>query len=878
MATYNNIKKIKIGDNIFNLYDSGNSGGTVTSVAVSNATNGGLSISGSPISTSGTISIGQSNVLTSAQTTQAVYPIKIDKNGHISAYGSAVTIVNTRGTAASGGTTLSVVNTGDMYTWNNKQDKLTNPVTGTGTSGYLVKWNGSTSVTNGPQLGSSTTTFLRNDGNWATPANTDEKVTQTATTTDATYEILFSGTADNTTRTEGTRKTNTLTYNPSTKTLTTTNIVATYLKATDAKITNILEANEVHTNKWTAANIANIGGSFYISPTMESNITGATISVSSNVYTFSVSGGTFSTTAANVNWNTGSRVMATGTITKGGVEYPIGTVIGTLSAISSTGFTINNILSANKGTLDKISAASGSYTAGKVQISMYQIKDGSAYKPVGIYLTSYGADTGEGGTKDTSLDTFIDIYGGTNAIGSNAGMGGADPNVRIGYLSHLDSYTDSAGNTRQPTGWGIYTDNGYFKGVVVADSGSIGHFTINANAIYSGSHSAYNSNDAGIFLGRPSNESSDYYVAGGPNAEWYLKSDGTAKIGAMTLEKVNNVFTLKVPAANITGTLTASQIDVSGVISAGSIVTNTLEGGTFNTTNYIRVSTQASSSLTIGTSGAKTDWRIIAGKTFGVDKSGNLYATSANVTGTITASGGSITGGLTVTGYFTTNASRTTYNSTSATGITIDKNGIGGYGSSSAYFNMTTGGVLTAAGANVLTATIGNATNKITIGTGSSGHSSIRYGMTTLADATNNGFYIGTDGIALGKGVFKVTAAGALTATSATITGAITATSLKIGSGSTDYANDITTISSKASGDAEYSVEIITSNFIPTATGNNTLITLTARVTKLGSTNNIGTINYQWYGDNDSLGTTARSATYNVPANATYTTYRVEIS
>lgn len=66
--------------------------GTVTSVGVSNSTNGGLSISGSPITTSGTISIGHSNVLSSAQTTQAVYPIKIDKNGHISAYGSAVSI------------------------------------------------------------------------------------------------------------------------------------------------------------------------------------------------------------------------------------------------------------------------------------------------------------------------------------------------------------------------------------------------------------------------------------------------------------------------------------------------------------------------------------------------------------------------------------------------------------------------------------------------------------------------------------------------------------------------------------------------------------------------------------------------------------------
>lgn len=67
-------------------------GGSVTSVGATNATNGGLSISGSPVTTSGTITIGHSNILSSAQTTQAVYPIKIDKNGHISAYGSAVTI------------------------------------------------------------------------------------------------------------------------------------------------------------------------------------------------------------------------------------------------------------------------------------------------------------------------------------------------------------------------------------------------------------------------------------------------------------------------------------------------------------------------------------------------------------------------------------------------------------------------------------------------------------------------------------------------------------------------------------------------------------------------------------------------------------------
>jgi len=45
--------------------------------------------------------------------------------------------------------------------------------------------------------------------------DTNNAVTQTATTTDADYEMLFSVTADNTTRTEGARKSNKLTFNPS---------------------------------------------------------------------------------------------------------------------------------------------------------------------------------------------------------------------------------------------------------------------------------------------------------------------------------------------------------------------------------------------------------------------------------------------------------------------------------------------------------------------------------------------------------------------------------------------------------------------------------------------------------------------------------------
>jgi hypothetical protein len=78
-----------------------------------------------------------------------------------------------------------------------------------------------------------------------------------------------------------------------------------------------------------------------------------------------------------------------------------------------------------------------------------------------------------------------------------------------------------------------------------------------------------------------------------------------------------------------------------------------------------------------------------------------------------------------------------------------------------------------------------NAINKWIIGTDNTS-ASIYNGKTTLADSTNAGIYIGTDGISLGTaGVapqFSVTSGGVLNASSATITGTITATDGRIGS------------------------------------------------------------------------------------------------
>ena len=74
----------------------------------------------------------------------------------------------------------------------------------------------------------------------------------------------------------------------------------------------------------------------------------------------------------------------------------------------------------------------------------------------------------------------------------------------------------------------------------------------------------------------------------------------------------------------------------------------------------------------------------------------------------------------------------------------------------------------------------GEFTGKITatsgyIGNGSSGftisNTAIFNGMRSLGDQDNNGVYVGTDGIAIGKGAFKVTSAGAVTATNLSISG-----------------------------------------------------------------------------------------------------------
>lgn len=72
------------------LKSSGGGGtGTVSSIDIEGIS--GISASGGPITSSGTITVAHTNSVI-ANTTQAIYPITIDEQGHISSYGAAKTI------------------------------------------------------------------------------------------------------------------------------------------------------------------------------------------------------------------------------------------------------------------------------------------------------------------------------------------------------------------------------------------------------------------------------------------------------------------------------------------------------------------------------------------------------------------------------------------------------------------------------------------------------------------------------------------------------------------------------------------------------------------------------------------------------------------
>ena len=105
----------------------------------------------------------------------------------------------------------------------------TTNITGTAAIDPYLVLNNTISNTSSVQIASGNNVTVSGLGDIITINSLDEKVTQTASNTNATYEVLFSGSANNNTATEGVKKYSNLTFNPSTGMFTTSKATITNL-------------------------------------------------------------------------------------------------------------------------------------------------------------------------------------------------------------------------------------------------------------------------------------------------------------------------------------------------------------------------------------------------------------------------------------------------------------------------------------------------------------------------------------------------------------------------------------------------------------------------------------------------------------------------
>lgn len=341
----------------------------------------------------------------------------------------------------------------------------------------------------------------------------------------------------------------------------------------DLEVKNVLKSF-----KWDISNVANLANDFMVAPTIEI-ATGGTVSVSKSgsdyIFTFADSNTITSDEFAGCKWLDGSKVRFTTKINDKLFSDVYGTVT---SNMNTTSHSLKVTTSLTDDDLTGVTL-NHPYDAVGSTIMLYAITktgDTNIY-PVGIHMTAYG----------TNNSYYIDMYGGNSPSSSGTK---AQPVFRIGNLKGI-TYN---GQTFQEAKWGVYTYNGYFEGAVVANEGKIANFTIASDKLYTGTHSAYNTNVNGIFI-------NDTYISFGKQALTYFKNDGTGKIGAWV------------------------------------IGSNALTNGTWGANNSAMVCTGSSTAKAIGGSESISGWTFTSGANFGVTKTGALYASDVNISGAVNA-------------------------------------------------------------------------------------------------------------------------------------------------------------------------------------------------------------------------------------------------
>ena len=329
--------------------------------------------------------------------------------------------------------------------------------------------------------------------------------------------------------------------------------------------------------------VQNLGGTFMVSPSFictEGNTSVTVSAISGSEVTFLIKDNATltKTEIATASWVLNSQIKLSGKIGNTILANATGTITKSVDTNNHTITVKVDVGSSTVGNFTVNTTYSGSQVS---KLALMMFRNASGYR-LGIYLESYSSE---------NKKPVINIFDGS----------GTDPKVVLGKLDGTPKV-----NNVSPTGYGLYSDNAFLKGTIIATSGTIGGFTLSTDSIQNGTFGQ----DGSVMM--------------------CLGSNNSASIGG---------------SGNINGwTFTAGS--KFGVTKNGAMYATSGKIGGFNIdSTYLQ-----SSDKTVGLSASASDWAFWAGGAdistakFRVNHAGQLWATSADISGKITATSGIIGG------------------------------------------------------------------------------------------------------------------------------------------------------------------------------------------------------------------------------------------
>ena len=312
----------------------------------------------------------------------------------------------------------------------------------------------------------------------------------------------------------------------------TTGNIAT-LNSTNVNVTNNLRANH-----YDLQTVAQLGGSFYVSPTVKFPNSGTTLAVAKSGTTLTLTikdSSITSATMAGVVWTAGSGVKVSGTIN--GVVT--GTMDGTVSSINTS----SHVLTLSVSGENSANVVAGTYTASQfkdLSVMLYTRKQDGTSKMINTASGAIASFT-DGGNNVPLKQLVVDI----EPVQDLHGYDSPWPAGGGKNLLPLEVSAIKAANTRGSWSGNVYTDSTGFKFTITLDAdGNVNGIVVSGTG-----------NNVGILYIRAYDvPNGSYTVNGVPSgASWGSSNTFRIRIGDKTDAYINDCLSNGVTVSTTNG-------------------------------------------------------------------------------------------------------------------------------------------------------------------------------------------------------------------------------------------------------------------------------------------------------------------------------------